>query len=380
VSDASSSMPDRPCLHASAGRLCDEYDLAVVDLDGTVYVGRDPVPGATQALRDLVGTGMRIAFVTNNAARTPAQVARVLDQMGIEAGPEDVVTSAQAAADIVRTMVPAGAPVLVVGGRGIQEALESQGLRPVPSADDAPVAVVQGWTPELDWRMLAEGALALARGLPWIATNTDLTVPTGRGIAPGNGSFVALLGRVVGRSPDVVAGKPGVALLEQTARRYRAARPLVVGDRLDTDVAGAHAAGMDSLLVLSGVTSAEDLLTAAPDLRPTYVGSDVGALLTAHPGAEARGSTFVSGAGSVTVDRSGGSPVVDVATEVDRAPSDADPPDADPPDADSKDRAVDVLRAAALATWGLLDEGVPVSLGADLRALLERIRPGAVRP
>ena len=238
---------------------------------------------------------MRVAFVTNNAARTPAQVARVLDQMGIDAGPEDVVTSAQAAAAIVRTMVPTGSLVLVVGGRGIQEALESEGLKPVATVDDDPVAVVQGWTPELDWRMLAEGAYALARGLPWIATNTDLTVPTGRGIAPGNGSFVALLGRVVGRSPDVVAGKPGVALLEQTARRYRATRPLVVGDRLDTDVAGAHAAGMDSLLVLTGVTSAEDLLAAGPDLRPTYVGSDLGALLTAHPGVEVHDSTFVAG-------------------------------------------------------------------------------------
>lgn len=185
MSDASSSASAGPWLRASAGRLCDEYDLAVVDLDGTVYVGRDPVPGAPQVLRDLVGTGMRVAFVTNNAARTPAQVARVLDQMGIDAGPQDVVTSAQAAAAIVRTMVPTGSPVLVVGGRGIREALESQGLTPVPTVDDEPVAVVQGWTPELDWRMLAEGAFALARGLPWIATNTDLTVPTGRGIAQG---------------------------------------------------------------------------------------------------------------------------------------------------------------------------------------------------
>jgi glycerol-1-phosphatase len=359
VSEPSSSTSAGPWLRGSNGRLCDDYDLAIVDLDGTVYVGRDAVPGAAQVLSDLRATAMRVAFVTNNASRTPAQVARTLERMGVEAGAEDVVTSAQAAAATLRTMVAPGSAVLVVGGRGIQEALESQGLKPVDSVDDDPVAVVQGWTPELDWRMLAEGAYALARGLPWVATNTDVTVPTGRGIAPGNGSFVALLGRVAGRTPDVVAGKPGVALLEQTARRYRSATPLVVGDRLDTDIAGAVAAGMDSLLVLTGVTAAADLLAAGAGERPTYVGADISALLSAHPEARRQGGTFEAGDASVTVERSDSAAVVNAHADAAHAAAET----------------LDLLRAAAAAEWTLTDSGSCVRLGDALQALLAPSSP-----
>jgi glycerol-1-phosphatase len=363
MSDGRTSTPGSKWLQASAGRLCDDYDLAIVDLDGTVYVGRDAVPGAPQVLGDLAETRMRVAFVTNNAARTPDQVARALHQMGVDASPDDVVTSAQAAAATLRTMVPSGSAVLVVGGRGIEAALEAEGFRPVTSAHDGPAAVVQGWTPELDWRMLAEGAYALATGVPWVATNTDLTVPTGGGIAPGNGSFVALLGRVVDRVPDVVAGKPGVALLEQTALRYRANRPLVVGDRLDTDIAGAIVAGMDSLLVLTGVTSAEDLLRAGPEARPTYVGADVGALLEAQPAVPVRDWGQGSGDALLAIQATRGTAVVDVRPA---APVPAD--------------VLDVLRTAAAAAWSLSDSGLDLHVGAALKAVLDRAAPAAVTP
>lgn len=346
-------------LASSAVPLCDAYDLAIVDLDGTVYVGRDVVPGAAEVLARLTTTRMHAAFVTNNAARTPEQVARTLNRMGIEAGPEDIVTSAQAAAACLRAMLPVASPVLVVGGRGLNEALEAQGLIPVTSVLDDPQAVVQGWTPELDWRMLAEGAYALQRGIPWVAANTDLTVPTSRGIAPGNGSFVALLGRVVGREPDVVAGKPGVALLEQTARRYRASRPLVVGDRLDTDIAGATAAGMDSLLVLTGVTTWTDLIVATADRRPSYVGGDLSAVLSEHPSTHILAGRYQVGDYGVTLDRAQGVATVELAT----------------PNPVQEQGDLDLARAAAAAGWEAVDEGLSVRTTRRLEAAMLRPPP-----
>ena len=141
---------------------------------------------------------MRTAFVTNNAARTPETVAAHLRELGVEAQPDDVVTSAQAAATLVLGRVGAGAAVLVVGGEGLRAALIERGLRPVTSADDA-VAVVQGFAPDVDWQALAEGTFAVRRGLPWIAANLDSTVPTPRGMAPGNGALVGVIAQTTGR-------------------------------------------------------------------------------------------------------------------------------------------------------------------------------------
>lgn len=353
------ALRDRRPLRGSREALRDRYDLAIVDLDGTVYVGREPVPGAVDVLHRLAGGPMRVAFVTNNAARTPEQVARTLTKLGVDAGPEDVTTSAQAAAAVLRTMLPQGSTVLVVGGRGLVEALSAQGFAVVTSAADAPQAVVQGWTPELDWRMLAEGAYALATGVPWVATNTDLTVPTPRGIAPGNGSFVALLGNATGRTPDVVAGKPGVALLEQTVFRYRARRVLVVGDRLDTDIAGADAADLDSLLVLSGVSSAVDLTNAPPGSRPTYVGYDLRALLEPQPTVRHQGARYLSRDVAVSVRLPEGLAVVDPVTPAPVTPADG----------------LDLVRTTSTAIWEASDEGRTVHRSQKLMGWLADVRP-----
>ncbi len=262
--------------------LTEAYDVALLDLDGVVYVGPRAVPGAPGALAAARAAGMRLAFVTNNAARPPAVVAAHLRELGVPAADTDVVTSAQAAARLVCGQVPAGAAVLVVGGEGLDVALRELGLRPVYSVEDQPAAVVQGFHPDVGWRLLTEGTLAVRRGLPWVASNRDRTVPTARGLAPGNGLLVAVVAEATGRQPQV-AGKPEVPLHREAMLRTVARRPLVVGDRLDTDIAAARRAGADSLLVLTGVTDPPALLAAPPACRPTYVAADLNGLLAPHP-------------------------------------------------------------------------------------------------
>lgn len=266
---------------SSAGRLLDAYDVVLLDLDGVVYVGPQAVPSAVDALRDLRARGARAAFVTNNASRTPEQVAGRLRDLGVQAQPADVVTSAQAAARLLAGELTAGARVLVIGADGLREAVRSVGLTPVARLDDAPVAVVQGFSPDLSWRMLDEACVAVRAGLPWVATNLDSTLPTARGLAPGNGAFVEVVARTTGLTPRV-AGKPARALLATAVARTRAQRPLFVGDRLDTDMAGARAAQMPGLHVLTGASAVVDLLAAAVDVRPTYLAADLGGLLLEH--------------------------------------------------------------------------------------------------
>lgn len=269
-------------LRAHQGPLTEGYDVAMLDLDGVVYVGADAVPGVPEALAEARKAGMRLTFVTNNAARTTDAVAHHLTELGIEADASEVVNSAQVAAHYLSDRLPAGSPVLVIGGDGLFVALRDRGLRPVSSASEHPVAVVQGYSPEVGWAMLAEGSVAIRSGALWVATNLDSTVPSPRGPLPGNGSMVAALRHATGVTP-VSTGKPDPTMHRETVERSGAHSPLVVGDRLDTDIEGASAVGCDSILVLSGVTQPVDLLTAPLHHRATYLGRDVSALLFAHP-------------------------------------------------------------------------------------------------
>ncbi len=253
------------------------YDALLLDLDGVVYLGRGAVPGAPESLTAAAERGVRLAYVTNNASRTPAAIADHLAALGVPATPDDVVTSAQAAARLVAERVPAGSPVLVVGGMGLRQALRAHGLRPVSTAAENPVAVVQGIAPDLSYPLLAEGVLAVRRGAWFVAANGDRTMPTHRGELPGNGSMVRVIATATGVEP-VVAGKPEPPLHRESILRTGARRPLIVGDRLDTDIAGANRAGTDSLLVLTGVTTPLDVLTADPIHRPTHIGADLRAL------------------------------------------------------------------------------------------------------
>lgn len=270
------------------------YDVALLDLDGVVYTGRHAVPHAPESLAAARAAGMALAFVTNNASRTPEAVAAHLTEIGVPAEPSDVVTSAQAAARLVAERFPAGSPVLAVGGEGLVAALRERGLVPVSSAADGPVAVVQGFAPSVDWGLLAEASYAVGAGLPWIASNLDLTIPTERGIAPGNGALVGVVRAATGAEP-VAAGKPELPLHRESMLRTGAQRPLVVGDRLDTDIEGAVAGGVDSLLVMTGVTDVRALLAAPENSRPTFVAADLRALPGELPRARREGDGWVCG-------------------------------------------------------------------------------------
>jgi HAD superfamily hydrolase (TIGR01450 family) len=253
------------------------YDAVLLDLDGTVVRGAEVVPEAPAVVDELRQAGRAVLFMTNNASRGLDEVAEHLTALGIPAVPDDVITSGQAAVSMLAAELPPGAVVLVVGSEALVTAVRSAGLRPVAVASERPAAVVQGHSTDTGWSQLAEACLAIRGGAMWIACNMDRTLPTERGLLPGNGAMVAALQTATEREP-IVAGKPARPLLDTAVDRTGAQRPLVVGDRLDTDIAGARAAGLDSLLVLSGVADAVALLAAPPEQRPIHVGADLRAL------------------------------------------------------------------------------------------------------
>ena len=260
-----------------------DFDVALLDLDGVVYVGPHVVEHADEAIARAADAGMRFGFVTNNASRTPAQVAEHLCALGVPARPDDVVTSSQAGAHLLANRLEAGAPVLAVGGPGLDAALGEFGLRSVRSLDEGPVAVLQGFGRNVRWTDLADASMAVRHGAFWVATNLDATLPVPGGRAPGNGMLVAAVAEAAGRRPDAIAGKPHEPLMRESIERTRASRPIVVGDRLDTDIDGANRMGIPSLLVLTGVTEVAALLAAPEAERPTFISVDLRGLLDVHP-------------------------------------------------------------------------------------------------
>jgi len=254
--------------------LAQQYDCLLIDLDGTVFRGREPTDGAIQSLARV---DSRKLFVTNNASRSADQVAAHLRELGFTAADEDVVTSAQSAAHLLADRLAPGSKVLVVGTEALADEISAVGLRPVRRFDDQPDAVVQGLSLTVGWPELAEAALAIRAGAVWVAANIDPTLPTERGLLPGNGSLVAALRAATGAEPQV-AGKPGPQLLADAVARGDFQAPLVIGDRLDTDIEGANAAGLPSLMVLTGVSTAREAVYAEPARRPTYIGHDLRAL------------------------------------------------------------------------------------------------------
>jgi HAD superfamily hydrolase (TIGR01450 family) len=210
-------------------------------------------------------------------------VAALLTGMGVQADPEDVVTSSQAAARLLSERLPAGSAVLVVGSTALRHAVQARGLRPVSLAAEEPKAVVQGFDPNISYGLMAEGAQAVAAGALYVISNGDMTIPAKSGPPrPGNGALAAVIKAATGTEP-LVAGKPERPLHRESMLRTHARRPLVVGDRLDTDIEGAHNGEADSLLVFTGVTDPLHLLTAVPEHRPTYIAADLNGLLTPHP-------------------------------------------------------------------------------------------------
>jgi Predicted sugar phosphatases of the HAD superfamily len=310
-------------------------DVVLADLDGVVYRGADALPYAVDSL-NRAAASVRIGYITNNASRTDASVASHLEELGLTVAPSDVVTSPQAAVRLLGEHAAQGSRILVIGGEGLAHEVRKGGFDVVDSADDEPAAVIQGFSPDLGWRDLAEASFALAggeEGIPWVATNMDWTIPVERGIAPGNGTLVSAVHSAVGRLP-IVAGKPEVPIFEEAVGRFGAHKPLFIGDRLDTDILGANRAGIESLIVLTGVDRAKQLLAAREDERPRYILDDLRGLHDPYP------ETVTGRHGRVTVGdasvRVTGSRVTIVR---------------------EGDGGIDLLRAACAAIWGC---GTPI--------------------
>lgn len=284
----------------SADALLSGFDAVLADLDGVVYAGPNAIDGAIEALTRLADIGVSLVYVTNNASRTPAQVAAHLRELGAPASDDQVVSSAQAGAALLAQKFPRGSKVLVTGSVALSQEVAALGMEVVANATDSPDVVIQGFDPALGWADLAEASYAINAGALWIATNTDMTIPRDRGIAPGNGTLVAAVRAAVGHDP-LVAGKPEVPLFRTAANRLRSKAPLVVGDRLDTDILGGNNAGMATALVLTGVDTCETALRARTAERPRYIVDTLAQLYTAYPEVKFDGARVTCGVAAATV-------------------------------------------------------------------------------
>lgn len=280
--------------------LISRFDALLADLDGVVYAGPHAIPGAVEALQQLSGLGIGLGYVTNNASRSPAQVAEHLRDLGAPAEDHQVVSSSQAAAELLASLLAPGARVLITGSAALAHEIELVGLAPVHSQDEDPVAVVQGFNPAIGWKDLAEAAYVVSAGALWVATNTDMSIPQARGIAPGNGTLVAAVAAATGQQPRV-AGKPEAPLFHAAAKRLGAERPLVAGDRLDTDILGGNNAGFATVAVLTGVDTRETILAARAAERPAYMIENLTDLYQPYPEMVHEDGTYTCGAASARV-------------------------------------------------------------------------------
>lgn len=268
--------------------LLSAYDAILSDLDGVVYAGPYAIEGAPEALNRAQEQGVAVAFVTNNASRSVQTVADHLVELGVKTDADHVVSSAQAAAHLLANQLPAGAKVLITGAQALADCVAAEGLTPVASQADQPVAVAQGFNPKIIWEDLAEASYTLADpSVLWVASNTDLTIPKERGFAPGNGTLVAAVASATGRTPQV-AGKPESHIFETAAQKLGSRKPVVVGDRLDTDIQGGNRAGMDTAVVMTGVETYQTILAAVPVERPTYILEDLNGFFESYPDLQIR--------------------------------------------------------------------------------------------
>ena len=259
--------------------VADRYDAFLLDLDGVLYRGDEPVEGAPGTVEYLREHGKRLAFVTNNSARTPEQIADKLGTVGVTARPEEVVTSALATASVIAAR--GGGSAFVIGEAGIRSALEASGVAVLDGDPDHVDFVVVGWDRGVDYDKLRTAALMVQRGASLVATNGDRSYPASDGLWPGAGALLAVLTTTLGRPADEIVGKPHPTLYRTALERAGGGRPMVVGDRLDTDIAGAVPLGWDSLLVFTGVAKPPDVLRSR--VIPTYVGRDLSVLRSELP-------------------------------------------------------------------------------------------------
>ena len=256
--------------HVAAKSLASHYDTVLADLDGVIYEGTMAIAGAAEAILGLKKQGLKVGFVTNNSSRKTSTIAEQLATFGVAARPDEIISSGQTGVELMQGMIAPGSKVLVVGGEGLRARGEAAGFELVKDSNGEPKAVIQGFSPDLTWRELAEASFAIQRGAVWVATNSDWTIPQERGLAPGNGTMLAAVHTATGIFAKV-AGKPEPAIFDTAMRVFGSRKALFVGDRLDTDILGANRAEIDSVLVLTGVSTRKDLLAAKKEERPAFV-------------------------------------------------------------------------------------------------------------
>lgn len=332
----------RTALRGMETPLVEVFDCALLDLDGTVWNGDLPLEHAAASVVEARSQGMKTVFLTNNAMRTPQQVTDKLNTMDFEAEASMVMTSAM---DVIAVMkengVEEGAKVFMIGGSGLRGALEGAGFEIVESADDEPAAVVQGLAKDVNWEALTEGAFAIQRGARFFATNLDATLPQERGFALGNGSLVRAIQHAT-RTRPLAAGKPEPGIYLRGATMVDAAKPIAVGDRLETDIAGAVSAGIPSMHVLTGVHGAREVVLAQRGQRPSFLALDMRGLLEPHPRAKHhRDGTWTCGDSQVAKATRYGALTVD---DVELKPG------------ETFTVTLDTYRALAAAAWEYSDE------------------------
>ena len=255
--------------------LADPYDAILLDLDGVLYRWPEPIPGAADAVAALRKAGKRVAFVTNNSSRSPAQVIERLASVRVDARPEEVVTSALATATILAERGVGSA--FVIGEEGLLEALAEAGIDVVNASSDEVDVVVVGFDRGADYMKLKDASVLVQRGVALVASNADPSFPAPGGESwPGAGALLAAIETTIGTRGEVF-GKPEAPLFERALASAGGGPPLVVGDRLDTDIAGATRLGWDSALVLTGDARREDVESAP--WKPTFVLDDLSGLV-----------------------------------------------------------------------------------------------------
>jgi HAD superfamily hydrolase (TIGR01450 family) len=264
-----------------ANKIWNQYDLLLADLDGVVYEGTVAIDKAVDSINEISAREINVGYVTNNSSRKPETIVEQLAGFGLNCKPEHIISSGQTAVELLQTKISQGAKVLVVGGEGLRARVSSGGFEIVASSDEKPEAVIQGFSPDVSWRDLAEAAYSIQNGAIWVATNNDWTLPQEKGLAPGNGTLVGAVHTAVGQLP-IVAGKPEPAIFQTALDVFKSQDALFVGDRLDTDMLGANRAGLASVLVLTGVSSRKDVLAAKVEERPTYIIASMDELLNEY--------------------------------------------------------------------------------------------------
>jgi glycerol-1-phosphatase len=255
--------------------LAEPYDAILLDLDGVLYRWPEPIPGAAEAVTALRTAGKRLAFLTNNSSRTPAQVTERLASVGVVAVPEEVVTSASTTATVLAERGVRSA--FVVGEEGLLDALAAVDIRAVHDPAEVPDVVVVGFDRGVDYTKLKDASVLVGRGVPLVASNADVSFPAPGGESwPGAGALLVAIETTTGARGEVF-GKPEAPLFERALASTGGNRALVVGDRLETDIAGAARLGWGSALVLTGAARREDVERSP--WKPTIVVDDLSGLV-----------------------------------------------------------------------------------------------------